>query len=151
METTMLDEKDKRILAVLENDSRKKVVDIAEELGIPRATIHDRLKRLETEQIIKRYTIIKNHKKIGDATTAYIFIAYDPSSGATQKDVAEKLSQFPEVKEVHIVSGEWDIILKVRASKAEEIGSLVVERIREIKGVGRTITSSTIMTMKEEL
>jgi DNA-binding Lrp family transcriptional regulator len=55
------------------------------------------------------------------------------------------------VYEVHIISGEYDLLLKVRGKTLDDIGTLVVDKLRQLKGVGRTITFACFETVKEEL
>ncbi|NJF24029.1 Lrp/AsnC family transcriptional regulator, partial [Thermococcus sp. GR5] len=55
------------------------------------------------------------------------------------------------VYEVHIIAGEWDLLIKVRAPSSEEVGKIVVDKLREIKGVGQTVTMVSFVTVKEEL
>jgi Lrp/AsnC family leucine-responsive transcriptional regulator len=55
------------------------------------------------------------------------------------------------VYEVHLISGEWDMILKVRSSSMKDIGKLVIDDLREIKGVGKTVTCGCFSTVKEEI
>ncbi|WP_297551914.1 Lrp/AsnC ligand binding domain-containing protein, partial [Thermococcus sp.] len=53
--------------------------------------------------------------------------------------------------EVHIIAGEWDLLIKVRAPSSEEVGKIVVDKLREIKGIGQTVTMVSFVTVKEEL
>jgi DNA-binding Lrp family transcriptional regulator len=55
------------------------------------------------------------------------------------------------VQEVHLISGEYDILVKVRGASMQSIGSLVIDRIRKLKGVGRTLTCSSFAAVKDEM
>ena len=55
------------------------------------------------------------------------------------------------VHEVYIISGEWDLLLKVRGKDTEEIGKLILDKIRGIEGVGKTVTCTCFSVIKEEI
>lgn len=55
------------------------------------------------------------------------------------------------VREVYIISGEWDLLLKVRGRDLAEIGQLILDKLRGMKGVGKTITCTCFGTIKEEI
>lgn len=59
---------------------------------------------------------------------------------AKQRDMADEISNLKGVYEVHLMSGEWDMILKVRASSMEKIGELVIDNLREIRGIEKVTT-----------
>ncbi|ASJ15995.1 transcriptional regulator [Thermococcus chitonophagus] len=147
----ILDKVDRRLLEELKNNARENIATLSKKLGIPRTTVHYRIKRLVEEGIIEKFTIKPNYKKLNLGTTAFILIRYDPDSGLTQREVAEQIAKIPGVYEVHIIAGEWDLLLKVRASNAEEVGKIVIDRLREIKGVGQTVTMVSFVTVKEEI
>lgn len=146
----MLDEKDRLILEELRADSKKTTKTIAENTGIPRTTVHDRVHKMEQSGIIRRFTIVPNYELIGEPTTAFVFISYAGGSGANQRDLANALSAMKGVYEVHMISGDWDILAKVRGENVERIGELVTEKLRELPGVGKTVTCAVFKTVKEE-
>ncbi|MEM2073556.1 MAG: Lrp/AsnC family transcriptional regulator, partial [Nitrososphaeria archaeon] len=116
----MLDEKDWKILWKLIENGRKSVVEIAYELGIPRATVQERIKKLMKERVIKKFAAIPDYSKIGKGVTAFILVSFSGESNLSQRNLAEEIAKIPEVYEVSLISGEWDIILKVRTTSVEE-------------------------------
>ena len=147
----MLDEKDRSILEQLMNDGRKSVVEIASELNIPRATVQERIRRMIADNVIKKFTAILDYSRIGKDVTAYIFVSFSRESNVSQRTVAEEIARMSEVYEVSLISGEWDIILKARAGSVEEIGKLVIDRLRMMKGIEKTQTCVRFQTIKENL
>jgi DNA-binding Lrp family transcriptional regulator len=67
----------------------------------------------------------------------------------SQRNLGIQIGQLPRVTEVHLITGEWDIMLKVRAGSMEELGKLVLDKLREMKGVMRTVTCVCFNTLKE--
>jgi len=144
-----LDEKDSAILEELMKDARKTTKAIARELDIPRATAHDRIVKMEQKKIIKKYTAVPDYAQLGLGVTAFILVQFESEKGVSQRDTAEEIALLPGIFEVHMISGEYDMILKVRGSSMEEIGKLVIDRLRDVKGVSRTLTCACFTTVKE--
>ena len=144
-----MDEKDSAILEELMKDSRKTTKAIARELDIPRATVHDRIVKMEQKGVIKRYTAVPDYVQQGLGVSAFILVQFEPEKGISQRETAEDISSLPGIFEVHMISGEYDMLLKVRGASMEEIGKLVIDRLREVKGVARTLTCAVFTTVKE--
>ena len=81
------------------------------------------------------------------------FAYRQPEAGRllSQRDAAKEIALFPEVQEVHVITGEWDLAVKVRAKDVESLGKFVVDRLRTIRGVDRTLTCMVLHTEKETL
>jgi Lrp/AsnC family leucine-responsive transcriptional regulator len=146
----MLDEKDTEIIEQLRKNSRESTALISRKTGIPRVTVHERIRKLVEKGIIRRFTVLPDYKKMGLPTTAFVLVSYTPHSKMTQVELAEKIAKLPNVFEVHVLAGEWDLILKTRAESIEAIGRLVVNRLRELEGVGKTLTIACFETAKDE-
>ncbi|MBU6996801.1 MAG: Lrp/AsnC family transcriptional regulator [Theionarchaea archaeon] len=146
----MLDEKDETILRMLRANSRLKTKEISKKMQIPRTTVHHRIRKMIEDGIIRKFTVIPDYKKIGIPVTAFILVSFLPTTDVKQREVAQRIAELEGVYEVHLISGEWDIIIKVRSSSLERIGELVINRLREIKGVGKSVTCGCFFTTKEE-
>jgi DNA-binding Lrp family transcriptional regulator len=147
----MIDKKDEMIIAELKKNARNSTKNIAANINIPRVTVHDRIQKMIEHGIIKSFNISIDYKKIGYTTEVFIFISFIPTPDVSQRELAKRIAKFPGVYEVHIISGEYDLLLKVRGKSLEEIGVIVVDKLRQLKGVGRTLTFACFETVKEEL
>jgi Lrp/AsnC family leucine-responsive transcriptional regulator len=145
----LLDSKDEKILKLLIADGRKSVVEISKEIDLPRATVQERLRRLVDSGAIKKFVAIPDYSRIGRQVTAYIFVSFRSEGSLSQRNLAEEVSKIQGVYEVAVISGEWDILVKVRAGSVEEIGKLVVDRLRAMKGIEKTETCVAFQTIKE--
>lgn len=145
----MLDEKDSAILEKLIEDSRKTTKAIARELDIPRATVHDRIVKMEHKKVIRRYTAVPDYVQLDQGVSAFILVQFESDSGISQRDTADEIATIHGIYEVHMISGEYDMLLKVRGASMEEIGRLVIDKLREVKGVARTLTCAVFTTVKE--
>ncbi|MGQ0535524.1 MAG: Lrp/AsnC family transcriptional regulator [Methanobacteriota archaeon] len=147
----MLDDKDRLILTELRRNSKATTKEIAERTGIPRTTVHDRICKMEAAAVIQKYTVIPNYEAVGEPTCAFILVSHDPAKGVGQKELAGEIAKIQGVYEVHVISGDWDIIAKVRAGSVQEIGDLVMERFRNVNGVDKTVTCTVFKTMREDV
>lgn len=147
----MLDEKDLAILRELRDNAKKTTKEISERTGIPRTTVHDRIGKMEASGTIRKYTLIPNYDRLGQNTTAFVFISHEQSQGVSQAELAKKIAEIPGVYDVHLISGDWDLLVQVRGKDVEAIGKMVLERLRPLPGVGKTLTSTVFQTIKEDV
>jgi Lrp/AsnC family transcriptional regulator for asnA, asnC and gidA len=140
-----LDDKDQLIINLLTENSRLTSNDIFKQTKIPQTTVYNRIKKLDSDGVIEKFTIKLNNRLIGKGLSAYIFctISYRTSTGEkiSQPKVARQIKSLTEVDEVVIVTGETDLIIKVSVSDVDELNSFVVKKLRDIEGVEKTITS----------
>lgn len=146
----MLDEKDGEIMGELRKDSRSSTADVSRRTGIPRVTVHERIRRMKEKGVIRRFTVLPDYKKLGLNTTAFVLVSYDPHSKFTQRQLADKIARMDYVYEAHILAGDWDMLLKVRGKTLEDIGKIVIDRLREMEGIEKTITMACFESVKDE-
>jgi DNA-binding Lrp family transcriptional regulator len=115
-----------------------------------RSTVQHRIDRLKTNKVIKRIVAIPDYNRLGLPVTAFVLVNYNPVNNVSQQDVAQSIARLEDVVEVHVVAGQWDIILKARGASLQEIGELVVNHLRQIPGVGQTVTSGSFFIIKED-
>ena len=144
-----MDAKDERILGELMRDGRVSVVEVADRLDLPRATVQERVKKMVESGVIRRFAAIPDYAKTGRQVMAYVFVTFGSGGGLSQRKLAEEVSKLPGVFEVSVISGEWDILLKVRAGSVEEIGRLVVDKLRAMRGIEKTETCVAFQMIKE--
>jgi Lrp/AsnC family transcriptional regulator, leucine-responsive regulatory protein len=148
-----LDEKDLAILTLIQENSKLTANQIAKKISTPITTVFAKIKRMEELGIIKQYRAILSPEKLNLATAAFILasVSYHTNDGKpiTQRDVATEIALFPEVQEVHIITGDWDLLVKLRAENVEAIGKFVVDKLRNIQGLDKTLTCMVFETVKE--
>lgn len=130
-----IDNTDLRIIKHLVRDSRAKVTDIAEQIGITSAAIHQRLNKIKKSDIIKEYTARLDYKKLGYKTSAFVGVYI--SSSSRYNDILRRLQFVPEVTEVHYTTGKFNIFLKVVAKDNDQLMKVLNEKIQVIHGVDR--------------
>jgi Lrp/AsnC family transcriptional regulator, leucine-responsive regulatory protein len=152
--SSKLDEKDLAILAVIQEDSKLSAKQIAKKVGAPLTTVFAKMKRMEEQGIIRGYRAIVAPEKLGAGTSAFILASVSYRSKAdgapvSQRIVAEEIARFAEVQEVHIITGDWDLLVKLRAQSVDAIGKFVVDKLRLISGLEKTLTCMVFETVKE--
>lgn len=137
-ESIKIDGIDKRILRHLMGDARTPILEIARDIGISGAAIHQRLRKLEKSGLISGSKLVVNPKVLGYSTMAYIGIYLDK---AMSNPVAVKeLEKIPEVLECHYTTGDWSILIKVLCKDNEHLMQVLNKKIQQIEGVSRTET-----------
>jgi len=130
-----MDEVDKEILGILEENSRTPFLKIAKKIGVSEGTVRRRVNRLIENGSIRRFTILT-----APIEKIRAFILVDVVPEVPTPEISKKIQQVTHVKEVYEVSGDYDIISFAKGDKVEEINDSV-ERIRRINGVSNTMTA----------
>ncbi|NLE03867.1 MAG: Lrp/AsnC family transcriptional regulator [Crenarchaeota archaeon] len=149
-----LDEKDLAILALIQENSQLTAKQIAKKIDAPLTTVFAKIKRMQDQGIIKSYRAILAPEKLGVGTSAFILVSVSYQSKTdglpiSQRTVAEEIARFAEVQEVHIITGDWDLLIKLQATSVDSIGKFVVDKLRPIKGLEKTLTCMIFETVKE--
>ncbi|MBI4210788.1 MAG: Lrp/AsnC family transcriptional regulator [Candidatus Diapherotrites archaeon] len=143
MEPEKIDQKDREIITELISNSRQTVGQLAKKIGMPPTTIHNRIKKLEQHGIIRNYTAEIDYKKLGRPVMAYIGITVNynvEGRKIKQPEIARQIKKLEGVREVTILTGGLDIIVKVMAKDIDDLNEIVTEKLRDIDGVDKTQT-----------
>lgn len=137
-EKLKIDGIDKEILRYLMKDARKSILEIARNIGISGAAIHQRLRKLESSGLIAGSKFVINPKVLGYTTMAYIGIYLDKAM--SNPSAVKELEKIPEVLECHYTTGNWSILIKVLCRDNEHLMQVLNKNIQQIEGVSRTET-----------
>ena len=129
----------------LERDASLTTKKLAAMLGMPQTTVHNRIKKLKSSGVIKKLVAVLDYKKLNKPLTAYVLLDINYED---HYEFAKKLAIMPFVTEVTAVTGANDILVKVRAKDAEELGDIVLKNLKRIGGVTRTETMLVLETIK---
>ncbi|MGI9270619.1 MAG: Lrp/AsnC family transcriptional regulator [Woeseiaceae bacterium] len=132
-----LDTKDQGLLAMLRADARTSVVDLAKRLGVSRATVQNRMRRLEDEHVILGYTIAMGPAVEAPAIRAHMCIRAESTSEAS---VIASLRGNPQVSAVHHTTGRWDLIAEIQTDSLSSFNK-IVGALRLIDGITATETN----------
>ncbi|WP_111682349.1 Lrp/AsnC ligand binding domain-containing protein [Winogradskyella tangerina] len=129
---------DKKILRALMADARTPVLEIARNVGISGAAIHQRLKKLEKSGLLAGSKFVINPKILGYTTMAFVGVYLDKA--VSNPEAVKQLQRVPEVIECHYTTGEWSIFIKILSKDNEHLMHLLNTQIQGINGVSRTET-----------
>jgi Lrp/AsnC family leucine-responsive transcriptional regulator len=148
-----IDEKDLDILNLLQKNCKMTAKDVAQTIDSPVTTVFAKIKRMEELGIIKDYKAVLDAQKLNKGTTAFILasVSYRLKEGSalSQRKMAQEIAKFSEVQEAHIITGDWDILIKVKEKDVAAIGKFVVDKLRLVEGIEKTLTCMVFETQKE--
>jgi DNA-binding Lrp family transcriptional regulator len=139
----MITDKDFKIIEVLKENSRLPIRDIAKKTGLRPSTVHDRITKLKEENIIEKFTVKLNNKEVNENFIVFMFIT-------TSKDLEPSFFNNKHIKEVFGVTGDYDLILKLKFGDIEEFNKFVID-LRKNKSVLKTTTMVATINIKEEI
>ena len=140
-----MDAVDRGILDILRADSRTSIREVAERLGISRASAYARVKRLVDTRVIRGFTIDVDPAALGLGLPAYIHVRIKQN---TWKSFRKKAWALEEAAHVALVAGDFDCVILVRARDAEHLRELVLERIQSLPEV---LATQTVLVFEEHL
>ncbi len=143
-----IDDIDRQILEILQDNARLSNAEIARRVGMAPSAIFERIKRLEEGGVIAGYRPQIRPKALGLDLLAFVFVRADELPG--EATAGEALAAVPEVLEVHHIAGEDCYLVKVRAADTESLGRLLRDKFGAIASVRSTRTTIVLGTLKED-
>ncbi|MEM0016995.1 MAG: Lrp/AsnC family transcriptional regulator [Candidatus Korarchaeum sp.] len=151
-----MDDLDISILSELVKDGRITVSELSKKLGVPRTTLDSRIRKLMESGFIKGFTAILDHKKIGYPITAFVLVQIrrrKPEQDRSNQEIfieevgreSEGRTDLPWIEEAHIITGDYDVLLKVRARDMDELTRFLITELARHPDVERT---HTLMVLK---
>ena len=141
-----LDNKDQRIIDILKQDSREPIREIAKKTKIRPSTVHHRIQKLVENKIIEKFTIKLNNKEVGEN-----FIVFMLVKGGTTEYVDSKILHNSHVKEVFGVTGEYDLMIKLKFESVEEFHEFILNFRKDKKEIHSTMTMVVTTNLKEDI
>ena len=133
-----VDKLDRKILRVISVDARRSFKEIAEQCGVSRAAIHQRVVRMFERGTITGSGYQINPKFLGFGTCSYIGIKLE--KGSMYNAVVQELMKIPEIVECHFTTGPYTMLIKLYSHENEHLKDLLNNRIQSIPGVNSTDT-----------
>jgi Lrp/AsnC family leucine-responsive transcriptional regulator len=143
----MIDEIDRKILRVLQENARTPNSEIAEKIGMAPSATYERVRKLERKGIIKGYEVRLDAEKLGAGLIAFIAVRTTEPAGIVA--AAPEFIKIPEVQEVYNVAGDDCYLLKVRTRDTTTLNLLIREKIGRVETVKSTRTTIVLQTHKE--
>ena len=122
---------------------------VAKRLKEPSTTIHYNIKKLEKEGTIKKYKAVFDYQKIGQGFCSFVLVKLSPDEYATPERVGTELTAFSEIESVDIITGDYEMIIKIRV-KDQDAYYALIKRIGSLRGVAKTLTHVSFRQLKTE-
>jgi Lrp/AsnC family transcriptional regulator, leucine-responsive regulatory protein len=141
-----MDEVDRKILNIIQTDSRKSCTEIAKAVGVSVSTANERVRKLTASGHVKAWHAVLEPEKVGAGLCAFLLLDMDYTGEAK---ACAALTILDEVQELHHISGAHSYMMKVRVADTQALQTLVSEEIKPLAGVLRTESMLVLSTEKE--
>jgi len=146
-----LDRIDKRILAELQKDGRLANVELANRVGLTPSPCLERVKRLEKDGIIEGYRAILNPEKLGSGLVVFVEIQLQRTSPDVFEEFKEAVKDLDAIQECHLVSGDFDYLLKSRVGDMREYRRLLGETLLKLPSVSSSKSYVVMEDVKDSM
>jgi len=146
--TKKLDETDRKILNMLQKNSRITVRELSEKLHLTTTPIHERVKKLEASGYIKEFITLIDHKKLGKQLTVYISASLHEHTKESIDEFEKQMGILDEVMECYYISGNYDFLLKVQCNDMEDYHQFITQKFSTIKNITQFYSSFVIAEAK---
>lgn len=143
-----LDKIDRKILSALRQDGRLTIAQLADLVGLSSSPCWTRVKRLENLKIIEGYSANINPKAIGINELFFIEITLERHDDEILEVFSDALANMPEVVEAHLVTGDYDYLVKVAVKNAEHYERFLRKHLYSMKGIRHTRTIFALRPLK---
>ena len=140
---------DRKILSALRADGRLTVSELSTKVGLSQSACWTRLKRLEASGAIQRYAAILDHKAIGLGNIVFVELTLNKHDDKVLEEFGSRLARMPEVIEAHLVSGDYDYLVKVAVSDTEHYERFLRESLYKIPGIQHSRSTFALRTLKD--
>ncbi|HOA91488.1 MAG: Lrp/AsnC family transcriptional regulator [Bacillota bacterium] len=140
-----MDELDRKIVAILQEDGRTPYTTIADNLGVAEGTIRKRVARLIDEGILQIVGIV-DPRKVSQSTIAIVGIQ---TEGEPVNNIVEKLAKLDEVRYIGVCAGTYDLIVEIVVGSNEELFDVLTHKVRLVPGIKDSDTSLVMKVYKE--
>lgn len=137
------------ILRTLVKDSRRTLNEIGAEIGLSPTACWSRIKRLEADGVIQRYTIDVDKAKLGYNDTVIVQVNLESHSDETLYRFGRVLATIPEVIEAYLVSGDYDYYIRIAVRNTRDYERLLREKLYKIPGIRHSKSHFVLRVLKE--
>lgn len=129
-----MDEKDRRIIEILEKNARTPFTQIAKEVGLSEGAVRKRVEALERKGVIRKYVAVVDPKKLGYNNVTILGLDVDPTK---LLDIANEVAKIKEVRTVCLSTGDHMIMAEIWAKDGRELSEILAKKIGKIDGIKR--------------
>ncbi|BAP38480.1 Lrp/AsnC ligand binding domain-containing protein [Acinetobacter guillouiae] len=146
-----LDRIDRMILDILQNEGRIAISELASRVSLSTTPCSERVKRLERDGIIMGYHARLNPKHLDRNLLVFLEISLSAKSGDVFEQVAKDLMEIPEVQECHLISGDFDYLVKARLKEMSAYRRLLGDLLKKLPSSASSHSYIVMEEIKESL
>lgn len=144
-----LDAIDRKILSALIAEGRLTNAELAERVGLSPSPCWTRVRRLEENGTIERYAAVVDHKTLGLHDIVFVEITLQNHDERVLERFGAELARMPEVLEAHLVTGEYDYLVKVAVANTADYERFLRERLYRIEGIRQSRSTFSLRALKK--
>lgn len=142
-----LDDTDRKLLTLLQDDDRLSLAELAKRIGAPASTINDRIKRLERQGLIAGFHARVSPDAVGLNLLAFMLVGW--SNPKVEAAFLKRVKASPNVLECHHITGAWNYLLKLRLGTTRDLEKFLADTVKGVGGIERTETLIALSSAKE--
>ena len=142
---------DRKILRILQEDGRISMKDLSEQVGLSITPAIERVKRMERDGVITGYHARINPPALGAKLLVFVEITLNTKSASMFEQFRREVLRIPEVQECHLVSGDFDYLIKARIHEMAEYRKLLGEMLLQLPGAAQSKSYVVMEEIKETL
>ena len=139
-----LDEKDRAILRLLQDNAKITVREIAANVHLSTTPVHERIRRLEETGVIRQYATLLDHTKVRKGLLAICYVSLKEHNKRSGAKFIKIIQEMGEVLECYIISGEFDFMLKVAVESMDAYYDFHVNKLGQVENIG-VVQSTFVM------
>ena len=144
-----LDKFDLKILEILQRNSRSSLQEVSQHVGLSPTPCWNRIKRMEKQSVIQRYTVKIDQAALGFADTVIVQLTLESHTDRMIEDFGNAIEEIPEVLEAFLVSGDYDWIVRIAVRDTRDYERLLREVLYKIPGIRHSKSSFVLRTLKQ--
>ncbi|MCJ2186785.1 Lrp/AsnC family transcriptional regulator [Novosphingobium beihaiensis] len=144
-----LDDMDRKIVAVLREDGRITVTDLAQRVGMSKTPCQTRMRRLIESGVIRGFRAVTDPAALGMDHIAFVEVSLSDTREQALRDFNSAVQRIPEVEECHMLAANFDYLLKVRTADIRRYRAVLGEKISSLPHVASTSTFVAMETVKD--
>jgi Lrp/AsnC family leucine-responsive transcriptional regulator len=144
-----LDEKDRAILRLLQNNAKATVREIAAQVHLSTTPVHERIRRLEETGVIRQYATLLDHSKVRKGLLAICYVSLKEHNKRSGARFIKTINELPQVLECYIISGEFDFQLKVAVEDMDAYYDFHVNKLGQVENIGHVQSTFVMGVVKQ--
>jgi Lrp/AsnC family leucine-responsive transcriptional regulator len=135
--SVMLDDKDLAILRILQQNARATVREIAVQVKLSTTPVHERIRRLETQGVIRQYATLLNPNLVNKGLMVICYVSLRQHNKSAGSKFIKSIMEMPEIIACYNISGEFDFMLKVVAENMDDYYHFHVNKLSQAENIGQ--------------